>query len=262
MASRTFHIILICFCLSNYLTVCCSDGWVQCDNRHLKDLNFFWKFKDCPHKPEIVTNIFIYSNKIKSISGGTFEKYKQLRYLQARNNTISTLENGAFDGTQLSFLGLNRNLLKCVPNLGGVAATLTVLQLDNNKLHLCERDESGKVEYYKLSTLKLSENNLIRLPAIIFHCPNLNSLDLEKNNLKILPGISSNFNHQVSTLLSGNRLICSCQNLKSLAVIKNHFGENHVCPNQANILWKDYIGSYDEFNIDECRDFTTGIVTS
>lgn len=67
--------------------------------------------------PELLVNIAIASNEINKIEAGAFANLKKIGKLQLRRNQIEEIPNMFEDLHEAKKLGLNRNYIKCIPEV-------------------------------------------------------------------------------------------------------------------------------------------------
>ncbi|XP_044308239.1 leucine-rich repeat-containing protein 38 [Varanus komodoensis] len=132
--------------------------------------------------PLDVRKLLIAGNRIQQIPADFFIFYSDLVYLDFRNNSIATLEEGTFSSSsKLVYLDLSyNNLTQLDAGIFKSAEKLIKLSLGNN--NLAEVDEAAFESLEQLQVLELNDNNLQTLNvAALDALPNLRALRLEGN---------------------------------------------------------------------------------
>ena len=149
-------------------------------------------------------------NQMVRIANHTFENYVSLQELYLIGNKIMYAAPNAFLGTKLEVLSLIYNKLECVPDLGAISSTLSVLDIGNNRLHKCDIEIQSN-SFPVLHSLLISNNLLTKLPIICYLSPNLLSLFINDNNFETVPDISDVAVHLNRVDLSNNPIVCDCR---------------------------------------------------
>uniref|UniRef100_A0A8D0DKR5 Leucine rich repeat containing 38 n=1 Tax=Salvator merianae TaxID=96440 RepID=A0A8D0DKR5_SALMN len=132
--------------------------------------------------PLDVRKLLIADNRIQEIPADFFIFYSDLVYLDCRNNSIRSLEDGTFSSSgKLVYLDLSyNNLTQLEAGVFKSAEKLIKLSLGNN--NLAEVDEAAFESLGQLQVLELNDNNLQTLNVAAFDAlPNLRTLRLEGN---------------------------------------------------------------------------------
>ncbi|XP_061457887.1 leucine-rich repeat-containing protein 38 [Rhineura floridana] len=132
--------------------------------------------------PLDVRKLLIGDNNIQVIPADLFIFYSDLVYVDFRNNSIVTLEDGTFSSSsKLVYLDLSyNNLTQLDAGIFKSAPKLIKLSLGNNKL--AEVDEGAFESLEQLQVLELNDNNLQALNVAAFDAlPNLRAVRLEGN---------------------------------------------------------------------------------
>ncbi|XP_027715682.1 slit homolog 1 protein [Vombatus ursinus] len=130
----------------------CSNGIVDCRGKGLTAIP--------ANLPEIMTEIRLELNGIKSIPPGAFSPYRKLRRIDLSNNQISEIAPDAFQGLRsLNSLVLYGNKITDLPRgvFGGLY-TLQLLLLNANKINCIRADAFQDLQ--NLSLLSLYDNKI------------------------------------------------------------------------------------------------------
>ncbi|KAF3691390.1 Leucine-rich repeat-containing protein 40 [Channa argus] len=117
-------------------------------------------------------------NRLKSFSPNIFTCL-QLRHIDLRNNQLSELPSEMKALTRLTSIILNYNRFKSFPEVLYHIVTLETVLLGNNQVGAV--DPSHLMKLTHLSTLDLSNNDLLNIPPELGLCTNLRCLSLEGN---------------------------------------------------------------------------------
>ncbi|KAF2977466.1 hypothetical protein EK904_000977 [Melospiza melodia maxima] len=132
--------------------------------------------------PLDVRKLLIADNNIQAIPADFFIFYGDLVYLDFRNNSLTSLEEGTFSSsTKLVYLDLSyNNLTQLDAGTFRSAEKLIKLSLGNN--NLVDVDEAAFENLDQLQVLELNDNNLQSLNvAALEALPSLRTIRLEGN---------------------------------------------------------------------------------
>lgn len=132
--------------------------------------------------PLDVRKLLIADNNIQAIPADFFIFYGDLVYLDFRNNSLTSLEEGTFSSsTKLVYLDLSyNNLTQLDAGIFKSAEKLIKLSLGNN--NLVDVDEAAFENLEQLQVLELNDNNLQSLNvAALEALPSLRTIRLEGN---------------------------------------------------------------------------------
>ncbi|XP_030819702.1 leucine-rich repeat-containing protein 38 isoform X1 [Camarhynchus parvulus] len=132
--------------------------------------------------PLDVRKLLIADNNIQAIPADFFIFYGDLVYLDFRNNSLTSLEEGTFSSsTKLVYLDLSyNNLTQLDAGIFRSAEKLIKLSLGNN--NLVDVDEAAFENLDQLQVLELNDNNLQSLNvAALEALPSLRTIRLEGN---------------------------------------------------------------------------------
>lgn len=132
--------------------------------------------------PLDVRKLLIADNNIQAIPADFFIFYGDLVYLDFRNNSLTSLEEGTFSSsTKLVYLDLSyNNLTQLDAGIFKSAEKLIKLSLGNN--NLVDVDEAAFENLDQLQVLELNDNNLQSLNvAALEALPSLRTIRLEGN---------------------------------------------------------------------------------
>ncbi|XP_021273355.1 leucine-rich repeat-containing protein 38 isoform X2 [Numida meleagris] len=132
--------------------------------------------------PLDVRKLLIADNNIQAIPADFFIFYGDLVYLDFRNNSLTSLEEGTFSSsTKLVYLDLSyNNLTQLDAGTFKSAEKLIKLSLGNN--NLVDVDEAAFENLEQLQVLELNDNNLQSLNvAALEALPSLRTIRLEGN---------------------------------------------------------------------------------
>ena len=102
----------------------------------------------------VVTDLYLYNNKIESISKGAFTGFTSLESLYLSNNKLSELELNCNDLPNLNRLDLQYNLLIAVPAFYGSCSSLETLLLSYNDIDKTTVNDFENITYIRSITLK------------------------------------------------------------------------------------------------------------
>ena len=135
--------------------------------------------------PGICRAVTFNNKNIKVIGDNAFGSFHSLLYVNLEKNRITKISPSAFTGTMVLRLSLSLNSLICIPDLRSIKISLQELNLDANKLGLCQIRTRMCNTTYALRRLSLSSNGLTHLPRLVFCSKNLKYLNLVRNKLKL-----------------------------------------------------------------------------
>uniref|UniRef100_A0A7N4NGX0 Leucine rich repeat containing 38 n=1 Tax=Sarcophilus harrisii TaxID=9305 RepID=A0A7N4NGX0_SARHA len=154
--------------------VCADSHTVDCRARGLPSVPSAF--------PLDVRKLLVADNRIEAIPADFFIFYGDLVYLDFRNNSLSSLQEGAFSGSaKLIFLDLSyNNLTELAAGTFRSAGKLLKLSLANNRL--AGVDEAAFESLESLQVLELNDNDLRSLNvAALAALPSLRTLRLDGN---------------------------------------------------------------------------------
>ncbi|XP_068934397.1 leucine-rich repeat-containing protein 38 [Petaurus breviceps papuanus] len=154
--------------------VCADSHTVDCRARGLPSVPSAF--------PLDVRKLLVADNRIEAIPADFFIFYGDLVYLDFRNNSLSSLQEGAFSGSaKLIFLDLSyNNLTELGAGTFRSAGKLLKLSLANNRL--AGVDEAAFESLESLQVLELNDNDLRSLNvAALAALPSLRTLRLDGN---------------------------------------------------------------------------------
>lgn len=107
--------------------------------------------------------------------------------LDLSGNSLSELPPAIYQYSQLRTLHLQSNYIKLLPPSFGEFEQLTYLNLSNNPLMNWKSSFEAVIKLRQLNILKISNNDLIELPARLGALTNLKELHADGNRLSALP---------------------------------------------------------------------------
>ncbi|XP_020290650.1 leucine-rich repeats and immunoglobulin-like domains protein 3 isoform X2 [Pseudomyrmex gracilis] len=133
-----------------------------------------------------ITHLTLSHNLITSINGTALLTLQQLQYLDLSGNKISVLQKGSFlTPNQLTHLNLNMNQISIIEN-GSLDNLTSLEELRLNKNHLTQLKDlfSGLKE---LRVLEVNRNNLQQIHGLsLKHLTKLRELHLKRNKIEML----------------------------------------------------------------------------
>ncbi|XP_062850761.1 leucine-rich repeats and immunoglobulin-like domains protein 3 [Trichomycterus rosablanca] len=128
-----------------------------------------------PHSKNI-SSLILANNKISKISSEQLGPFLSLETLDLSNNNLVELKTGAFPSLPLKNLYLNNNRISVLEHgcFSNISNTLLVLRLNRNRLN--------------------------SIPAKIFQLPNLQHLDLSRNRVRRIEGLTFHGLHTLRSL--------------------------------------------------------------
>lgn len=188
----------------------CNETAVRCENQGLFALPQAF--------PRDVKNIFVTGNNISDLTNESFPVIlEQLTKLLLPGNNITQIGPEAFGNLpNLNFLDLSNNKLiifstevffskKLIPHPSSNRSVNSSPQTDGNN--------TWQVVAIQVSTLNLSNNNLLFLDKTLLSLASLRLLDLRSNALKVLHNSTLAAFSQppdLQVLLAGNPWLCDC----------------------------------------------------
>ena len=126
--------------------------------------------------------LYLDGNRIETVNGAL--RLPQLNLLSMTSNRISSLSSALFASLQsLRTLQLSENLLTRLPH--NLPRALLHLSLDRNKIRTLRNRDMAQLR--NLTVLSVSANKVSSIDGGL-RLPNLTSLELSGNQLKVLPG--------------------------------------------------------------------------
>ncbi|XP_010631653.1 epiphycan [Fukomys damarensis] len=156
-----FPTCLLCTCISTT---------VYCDDHELDAI---------PPLPRNTAYFYSRFNRIKKINRNDFASLNDLKRIDLTSNLISEIDEDAFRKLpQLQELVLRDNKIRQLPEL---PATLTFIDVSNNRLGRKGIKQEAFKDMYDLRHLYLTDNNLDHIPLPLPE--NLRALHLQNNNI-------------------------------------------------------------------------------
>ena len=112
--------------------------------------------------------------------------------------------------------------IRCVPNLTDSYNELRGLDMRYNNLRSCTNDTVYDGNFWKLKELLLPFNELITLPGIVYAAVNVETLDLESNQLVHNPDLSNTHLFFKDINLFFNPVACQCSDTWLKHLSKRH----------------------------------------
>ena len=167
--------------------------------------------------PQSVTVFRLANNGIISIEENSFTDYRNLTFLALANNKIKNIASSAFNNTKISELSLSKNQLQCVPDFTCIHKTLTILNLNHNRLGLCSlHRKQCNVTFQKLKHIYLVNNILTYIPRIVLCSSRVRHLNLRNNRLTVIDDLLNILSRPIGIyklVISNNPLVCDCHAL-------------------------------------------------
>ncbi|XP_061618017.1 leucine-rich repeat and immunoglobulin-like domain-containing nogo receptor-interacting protein 1-B [Phyllopteryx taeniolatus] len=140
-------------------------------------------------------------NRLKLLGPEEFINYPQLEELQLNENTISSIESGAFSNLMnLRNLGLRNNHLKLI-QLGVFTGLNNLTQLDISENKIVILLDYMFQELYNLRVLEVGDNDLVFISPRSFHgLSNLETLNIEGYKLSSVPTDALSHLHNLLSL--------------------------------------------------------------
>ncbi|KAM4883338.1 epiphycan [Thomomys bottae] len=159
--NEDFPTCLLCTCISTT---------VYCDDHELDAI---------PPLPQNTAYFYSRFNRIKKINRNDFTSLNNLKRIDLTSNLISEIDEDAFRKLpQLRELVLRDNNIRQLPEL---PATLTFIDISNNRLGRKGIKHEAFKDMYDLHHLYLTDNNLDHIPLPLPE--NLRALHLQNNNI-------------------------------------------------------------------------------
>lgn len=140
-------------------------------------------------------------NRLKTLGPEEFINYPQLEELQLNENTISSIEPGAFGSLlNLRILGLRNNQLKLI-QLGVFTGLTNLTQLDISENKIVILLDYMFQELYNLRALEVGNDDLVFISPRSFHgLSSLESLNIEGCSLSSVPTDALSHLHNLLSL--------------------------------------------------------------
>uniref|UniRef100_A0A8C5ZMS4 Leucine rich repeats and immunoglobulin like domains 1 n=1 Tax=Marmota marmota marmota TaxID=9994 RepID=A0A8C5ZMS4_MARMA len=124
-------------------------------------------FEDLPNLQEVIISLRLQHNRIRSVNGSQLKAYLSLEVLDLSSNNITEIRSACFP-----------------PGLH-----IRELNLASNRIGTLE---SGAFDGLSRSllTLRLSKNRITQLPVKAFKLPRLTQLDLNRNRIRLIEGLT------------------------------------------------------------------------
>lgn len=158
-----------------------------------------------------VTLLDLQNVNLQDLEPDSFSTMKNLEDLNLCNNKLVSIPGGVFNSLdKLMYLDLSQNRLSGYldwRNLTGLGAALTHLDLSGNRIKFIRKHAFFNLT--GLETLNLNSNNIAILPGLMFHSnPYLINIYLANNTITIIGNGTFGYLQKISTLdLSQNKIV-------------------------------------------------------
>ncbi|XP_039184698.1 leucine-rich repeats and immunoglobulin-like domains protein 1 isoform X1 [Crotalus tigris] len=114
-----------------------------------------------------ITSLFLNRNRIHGIEASQLEPYVSLETLDLSSNNITEIQSGCFP----------------------VGLPIKDLYLGNNKISILDTKAFNSLSR-SLLTLRLNKNRIVQLPVKAFKLPHLTQLELNRNRIRLIEGLT------------------------------------------------------------------------
>uniref|UniRef100_A0A1A7Y8H5 Trophoblast glycoprotein b n=1 Tax=Iconisemion striatum TaxID=60296 RepID=A0A1A7Y8H5_9TELE len=223
----------------------CSSQTVKCQNKELDEVppsiptttkvlfvtgNSISRISEAsfPNRLDLLTDLYLSGNEVEHVDATAFKNLPNLTKLDLSDNRIQNFSNSSFpDDNKLQFLNLSRSLSNhnftyMVLSLFYSAKLLKLTTLDLSNNDLISLPDGIFNSLLSLATLNLRNSSLLTIQDLIL--PLLLDLDLRDNNLKNLPPTTLaefSLKPDLHIQLVGNPWRCNCFIEDLLAWLKN-----------------------------------------
>ncbi|KAJ7317061.1 hypothetical protein JRQ81_003223, partial [Phrynocephalus forsythii] len=184
----------------------CSGDLLDCSNRGLEDVP--------ADLPTWAVSLNLSHNKLSEIDPSAFAKLPNLREVRLNNNELTAIPSLGAASTQITSLYLNRNRIHRIEasQLEPLVALETLdlssnniteirsgcfpvglhikdLYLGSNRISVLETKAFDSLSR-SLLTLRLSKNRITQLPVKAFKLPKLMQLELNRNRIRLIEGLT------------------------------------------------------------------------